>query len=312
MQAGVSSWAWIWGAMVAMALGGGCAQFRSGSVGTELGLNEPLELDPALTQFVAPVTNTSEGLLESLAPSNDRNWSADQAELPWIDQEGSVATVHNIRDTTYRTASDYDVKRFDKTYDLDQLRSLDIMIVPFAEMPAMAHIMVSFGFEGDEYLGVSVEIRKENGETFDPFKGMARQYEIMYVVATERDLIRLRTDQYFNGVYAYRAKASKEDVRKVFLDIANRMNQLKAQPEFYNTLTNNCTTNIVGHLNHVWPGAIPYSYQILLPGYFDRLVYDLGLIESAGSFEQTREAARLNQRVYLFADSPDFSAKIRE
>lgn len=312
MQAGRRSWAWIVCAVVVTAAAGGCAQFRSEQVGAELGLNESLELDPSFAQLLSPATDTTQGILDALEPSNDREWAPDQAVLPWIDVQGNLASVHEIRDCTYRTAEDYDLRRIDKSYDLDRLRSLDFIIVPFSEMPALAHIMVSFGFEGGDYLGISVEIRKEKGEKYDPLKGMARQYEIMYVLATERDLIRLRTDQYFSGVYAYRSTASQEDLRRIFLDVARRVNELRTTPEFYHTLANNCTTNIVAHLNHVWPDAVPYSYQVLMPGYFDRLMYDLGLIESAGSFERTKEAARLNQRVYLYADAPDFSVKIRE
>lgn len=221
-------------------------------------------------------------------------------------------TVRNIRNCTYRTAEDYDVHYYDKTFDLNEIESLDFIVVPFLEMPALAHIEVSFGFEGDQYVGVSVEIRKEKGESYAPLKGILRQFELMYVVADERDMIRVSTDQYLNGVHVYRANAPKEVVRAMFVDVMHRVNDLAENPEFYNTFTNNCTTNIVRHINHLGTGSVPYDYRVLLPGYFDKLIYDLDMIEKDASFERTRLAARVNRRVYECAESPDFSAAIRQ
>jgi len=291
-------------AVVALALAGilasGCATLPTA---------EPVVV--AMGEVTAPVLELPQETAKSIVPSNDRDWSPDLAVLSRAEFNGDLVTIRNVRNCTYRTADDYDVAHYDKTFDLNKIESLDLVVVPFLEMPALAHIAVSFGFEGDEYVGVSVEIRKEKGETYAPLKGVMRQFELMYVVADERDMIRLCTDQYLNGVYVYRANASPDVVRAMFVDMMHRVNELAEKPEFYNTFTNNCTTNIVRHINSLGTGTVPYDYRVLLPGYFDKLVYDLSMIEKDVSFERTKNNARVNRRVYEFADRPDFSAAIR-
>lgn len=272
-------------------------------------------VEPVVTgtgEIVAPVLELPQETVKKIAPSNDRDWSPDLAVLARAEINDNQVTIRNIRNCTYRTAEDYDVAHYDKTFDLDKIRSLDFVVVPFLEMPSLAHIAVSFGFEGGEYVGVSVEIRKEKGEEYAPIKGVMRQFELMYVVADERDMIRLCTDQYLNGVYVYRANASPDIVRAMFVDMMHRVNELAEKPEFYNTFTNNCTTNIVRHINSLGTGTVPYDYRVLLPGYFDKLIYDLDMIEKDVSFERTKQNARVNRRVYEFADRPDFSTAIRQ
>jgi len=271
-------------------------------------------VEPVVTsagEVVAPVLEIPEEAAKKIVPSNDRDWSPDLAVLPRAEFSGNQVTIRNIRNCTYRTAEDYDVDHYDRTFDLEKIQSLDFVVVPFLEMPSLAHIAVSFGFAGNEYVGVSVEIRKEKGEEYAPIKGVMRQFELMYVVADERDMIRLCTDQYLNGVYVYRANASPEVVRAMFVDMMHRVNELAEKPEFYNTFTNNCTTNIVKHINSLGTGTVPYDYRVLLPGYFDKLIYDLDMIEKDVSFERTKTNARVNRRVYEFAERPDFSAAIR-
>lgn len=248
-----------------------------------------------------------------LRPSNNRDWSPDQAEPAYAeyDKDGYHVTVHNVRSCDYRTADDYTVHYNDRKYDLTKLKTVDFLRVPFPEMPELAHTMLSFGFDGEEYLGVSVEIRKEKGETYNPALAAANQYEIMYVLADERDLIGLRTNYRLNDVYLYPTRARSTQVRQMFDHVMARVNKLKKQPEFYNTLTNNCTTNIVAHVNQITPGRVPYDYRVLLPGYSDRLAYDLGLLKTDLTFDETRAAARITETAYQAREAPDFSQAIR-
>lgn len=250
-------------------------------------------------------------LWKALKPSNDRDWSPDQAVLPWAEFHGNEVTVHNIRFCKYRTAEDYTVDYYDATYNLDDLETIDLIAMPFLASPTLAHMMMSFGFRDGRYLGVSVEIRKEKGESYAPLKGIMRQFELMYVVGDERDLIRLCTDHYLNGVYLYPVLASKEEVRAVFVDAMQRVNKLRSRPEFYNTFTNNCTTNIVRHFNRAGYRQIPYTYEVLLPGLFPELAYRLGMIDTELSFPQAKLNARINRLAYLYGDDADFSQKIR-
>ena len=249
---------------------------------------------------------------EGLRPSNARNWSPDQAILPYADIQGSQVKVHNVRNCAYHATDHYEVRHYDKSYDLEKLRSVDFIVVPFSGMPTLAHTFLSFGFEGDEYLAISVEIRKEQGEGYSAVGGLTNDYEIMYVVGDERDLIGLRSNFRLDDVYIYRARASRQQVRAVFLDMLERTNQLAEKPEFYNLLTNNCTTNVARHVNSISPDRVPLDYRVLLPGYSDRLAYDLGLLETDESFERTKQQARANRLAYIYRDSPEFSARIRQ
>jgi hypothetical protein len=272
----------------------------------------PTTVEPAPTQeALFPTLKLNGDLIKSLRPSNDHDWTPEQTVLAYADIEGNRATVHNIRDCRWRTLDDFTLAHYDKTFDLDKLTSVDFIVVPFNEMPSIGHTMLSFGFNDEDYLAVSIEIRKERGESYSALKGFFQQYGLMYVVASERDVIQRRVNCDLSDVYLYHSTATPEQARKLFLDVMQRTNKLLREPEFYDTLTNNCTTNIRNHINHLKPNEIPYDYRVLLPGYSDRLAYDLGLIERRGSYEETRLRAKVNYQAYLHRDDPDFSEKIR-
>ncbi len=248
----------------------------------------------------------------SFQASNERTWASDHALLASADFHGNEVVVHNIRNCEYTTAEDYVLRYYDKAFDLDQIRSVDFIIVPFADLPQIAHVMLSFGFADDRYVAVSVEIRREKGEKYSPLAGFFRQYELMYVVADERDVLQLRTIHRLDDVFVYRTRATPEQARLLFVDMLNRANKLTHEPEFYNTLANNCTTNVVDHINKLWPNRIAYNVQLVLPGYSDRMAYALGLLDTDKSFEETHAAARVNRLAYIHRDSADFSAAIRQ
>ena len=174
-----------------------------------------------------------------------------------------------------------------------------------------AHTFLSFGFAGGAYVAISVEIRKEQGESFSPLGGLLRQYELIYVVGDERDLIGLRANHRHDDVYLYPIRTSKEKIRTLFVAMLERANQLAAHPEFYNTLTNTCTSNIVDHIDVITPGRIPFSYKTILPAYADDLAFDLGLIDTDSPRDQYRAAHRINDLAALHADAANFSEAIR-
>jgi hypothetical protein len=216
--------------------------------------------------------------------------------------------VRNAEFFTYRDAI---VKHEDRTYDLSKIRSVDFIVVPFSEIKAVAHTMLSFGFEGGEHVGISVEVRLENGEGYDPALGAFGQFELIYVIADERDLIPVRVEHRDVDVYVYPSTAPPELARKLFVDMLRRANQLAEHPEYYDTLGNNCTTNIVRHINAIAPSKVPYDFRVLLPGYADKLAYELGLIENRLPFEEVKRRARVNDAVLKYKNHPQFSAKIR-
>lgn len=249
----------------------------------------------------------------SIRPSNNRNWTTDQAILPYADINGNQITIHNIRNFTYRSPTDYTAAYYDKTYDLTKLKRAYYIVEPFSNWKGSAHTFVSFEFEGSQFLAISVEIRKEKGESFSAWKGLFEQYEIMYVIADERDAVKLRSNYRHDMVFIYPIKTTPDKAQQMFLEMVQRANQLRDRPEFYNTLTNTCTTNLVRHVNTIVPGKIPWwSYKVLFPGYSDQLAYDLGLIDTNLSFADARQHFQINVRAEKYANSPDFSVKIRQ
>lgn len=251
-------------------------------------------------------------LILVIRPSNRRDWSPDTertASAIFIDDSVQIKNVRNAR---YRSTSDFDVRWENRTYDLRKLESAWFVVEPFSDWRGPAHTFLSFGFGNDEYIAISVEIRKEKGESFSPVGGLLRQYELIYVIGDERDLIGLRANYRHDNVYLYKVKATPEKTRELFVSMLERASQVAQHPEFYNTLTNTCTTNIVEHINVIAPGSIPFSYKTLLPAYSDELAFDLDLIDTKLSRNQFRAAHQINAQAKLHADSPDFSKAIRE
>ena len=200
-------------------------------------------------------------------PSHERLWRPNLMVLPEAEIYSDRVHLRNIRDCYYRSEDDYDVRHFDQWIWLDDVQTLDFIVVPFQGTPSLAHTMLSFGMRDGQYLVFSVEARLKQNETYSVIDGAMRGYELMWVVGTERDLIALRTEIRRADVYLYRTTAQPEQVRRVFLAAVARVNEIARQPEFYDTLRNNCTTNIVDLINGLRPGTIPEDIQVLLPGH---------------------------------------------
>lgn len=244
-------------------------------------------------------------------PSNDRDWALDQAILPYAEINGNQVSVHNIRNFLYTSTYDYTPDYYDATFDLEKIKNVYFVVEPFSGYVGAAHTFLSFEFDDNRFVSISVEIRKEKGESFSAIKGMLRQYELIYVIADERDVVKLRSNYRHDQVYVYPIKTTPEKMRAVFVSMIERANKLKAEPEFYNTLVSNCTTNIAKHVNEISPGRVAWDITFLLPENADEYVYKLGLIDDALSFEETRAAHFINNLAMQYADSPDFSLKIR-
>jgi hypothetical protein len=244
--------------------------------------------------------------------SNDRDWQPEVARTPYVTTTGDTITVHNVRNFKYRTETDFDPVWETRTYDLRQLDSGDLIAVYWAGK-AIAHIMLSFGFGGKDYLAVSIETRKEKGESYSTVAGFFRQYEIYYVVADERDVVRVRTTyrKPQEDVYIYRILGSKENLRRVFLDYIKSINELRTRPEFYKTLLTNCTTSIWLHtrMNRESP---PLSWKILLSGYLPDYLYELGRLDSSMPFAKLERRSLVNAPAHAADKDPAFSRRIRE
>lgn len=262
-----------------------------------------------------------------IAARNSRTWSEDQSRLPAaeIDESAGTVTLRDVRDFRYHSPEDWDARWYDATYRLATLRRAYFIVEPFKEFEHAAHTMVSFEFEADDgtpqFVAISVEIRKERGESFSALRGLYRQYEIMYVVADERDAVQLRSNYRDDTVYVYPVAATPEAMRAYFLDMCRRLNALRERPEYYNTATNTCTTNLVDHLRRVSDtGAVPFDPRVLMPAWSDQLVHRMGLIDTTGvpnaaggpvSLEALRAHFAINARAAAAQGADDFSARIR-
>lgn len=248
----------------------------------------------------------------AIRPTNTADWSLDQQILPFATISDNLVTIENVRNFTYTSTSDYIPGYYTKTYDIDKIQSVDYIVEPFGDFSGAAHTFLSFGFEGGDYVSISVEIRKKKGQSFSPWKGLLKQYTLVYVVADEKDVVKLRTNYRKDDVYVYPTRIDQKHAQELFLSMIQRVNELYNKPEFYNTLSNTCTTNIVRHVNEISEIKVPFNYRILLPGYSDKLAYDLGLLETDLPYEKIRERYQINSKAMEYSDSTDFSLKIRE
>lgn len=248
---------------------------------------------------------------KTIVATNNRNWAPDQAKLTVGEVNGDQIKIHNVRNCRYATADEYVVQYYDKDIRLSDIQTVDFVVVPFKDTPSVAHTMLSFGMSDGQYLVSSVEIRKEANEEYSAWKGFFNQYELMYVIGDERDVINLSSNYYKSDVYLYRTVAKPEQAQALFLDVVKRANKLAADPEFYNTITNNCTTNIVSHVNKIAPKSVPYDMRVLLPGYSDEYAYSLGLLDDSVPFEELRSESKINQLAERYRDDENFSQHIR-
>jgi len=253
----------------------------------------------------------SEGLRDKLVASNDRDWKPELATVPYAEVYGNQYTLRNIRNCNYVTADDYVVNYYDRQISLDQIQSVDFIVVPFAQTAKLAHTMLSFGLNDGSYIALSIEVRKERDEEFNPVLGVGKKFELIYVLSDERDVIRLRTRHRDSDVYVYPTVADVQQSQALFVDIVKRMNKLALEPEFYNSITNNCTTNIAGHVNAVSPSKVNWGWKVLLPGFSAEYAYELGLLDNRIPFEDLTQIAMVNQLADRHFEDPDFSQKIR-
>jgi hypothetical protein len=249
----------------------------------------------------------------NIQPSNDRNWQTDVDKIVHASINGDLVTVHDIRNFSYHSEFDYSPDYYDKTFDLNKLIGIDLFAVYWMG-PDIAHIIISFDFGEDNHLAVSIEARKEEGESYSTIKGFFRQYELIYIVADERDVIGLRTNYRKDPpeqVYRYRIKGSIEAGKRLFMKYIERINGLYQKPIFYNTLIHNCTTTIWLNTRDVNPDHIPFSWKILVSGHLPEYLYEAGRLNQQLPFAELKDQAYVNPLLKGREISPLFSSIIR-
>jgi hypothetical protein len=247
----------------------------------------------------------------AIQPTHGRDWLPEQRLLPRAQFRDSLVTVESVRNFRWGPGADMQSAWEPRTYDLSSVQTIWYVLTPFSrDRRGPAHAFVSFGFADGRYLAISVEARREIGEEYTVVRGMLKRFEIMYVVGDERDLIQQRVVR-GDDVYVYPVRATPEQARSLFRDMLARVNELNEEPEFYGTLRNNCTTNLLDHVNSIAARPIPYSRRIMLPGYSDEVAHERGLLDTDLSLAAARERFLINDRALRHARSASFSTAIR-
>ena len=223
--------------------------------------------------------------------------------------ERNLVTIHDIRNFHYRTEKDFDAVYYDKTFDVTKLDSADLIAVYWAG-DAIAHIMMSFGFQGKDFITFSIETRREQGEDYSTIKGFFKQYELIFIAGDERDLIRVRTDYRVpqEDVYIYRLRASPQRIQEVFMAYIHQINRMRQRPEWYNTLTTNCTTSVI-HLMKATGGRARYDWKVLLSGYAPLYAYENGALNTSIPFEELKQRSYINPKAHAIGNDKEFSRK---
>ena len=246
----------------------------------------------------------------SIAPSNTREWTPDVTRTAHATFDGNRVTIANVRNFKYRSENDYDQRWETRTYDLDQIRGLDLFL-SFWGPTQIAHTLVSWDFGDGQHLAISIETRKERGESYSAIRGFFRQYELYYVVADERDLVGLRTNYRGEQDYLYRIRIPTSQARALLVDYLNEVNKLAEHPQWYNALTQNCTTSIRSRVHDIGAGG-RLDWRLLANGHLDELLYERGQIDTDIPLAELRSRCNITERAKAAGDAPDFSVRIRQ
>ncbi len=241
--------------------------------------------------------------------SNDGDWAPDYERLPTASFDGDLVRVRNIRNFDYRSETDFTPRYYDAIYDLEELDTLDFIKVHWG-LENIAHTMLSFGFRDGRYLTVSVETRRRKDQEWSTVAGFFKQYSLAYVLGDERDLIRLRTNYRGEDVYLYPTNTPKEDIRLLFVDILETADDLAAHPQWYNTVTDNCTTSLARHIRKL-RGRRRWDPRLLMNGHTDEMGIESGWLTPHGNLEETRRHYYVNPKVDRIQDPSDYSRQIR-
>ena len=241
--------------------------------------------------------------------SHDRPWRPEVAVMPRATIDGDHVRITGVRNFDFRSRDDFTARYETRDVALSHLIGVDFF-VSYWKVGPVGHTFVSFIFDNAPPLSISIETRPEVGEGFDPLASMFKQFELIYVVGDERDVVRLRTDFRDEDVYLYRILTSPEHARRLFLVYLGRINELADRPEFYHLLSNSCTINIVRYANAAGRTG-SFDFRHFLNGFVDGYLYSAGFIDTSLPFEEMRRRSHINEVAQAAGDVPDFPDRIR-
>lgn len=245
----------------------------------------------------------------TLEPRNDRPWQPDVARLPAVTFDGTRVTIDNVRDFRWRSDTDFDARWETRRHDLAEVVALDLFVCYWGPR-AIAHTILSWEFADGRRLAISIETRKELGEEYSALRGFFRQFELYYVVADERDVIRVRTDCRGEDLFLYRLRTPPARAAALLRDYLLRIDRLRGQPEWYNALEKNCTTVIFDHVRPV-VGHVPFDLRMLANGWIDAMLREQGVVNDSLDYGALRAASAISARARAAGDDPAFSDLIR-
>jgi hypothetical protein len=240
------------------------------------------------------------------------DWTPAHERMPVVDIVGDKVYVKNVRNFTWRTATDFTPAYYDRVYDLNAINSMYYVLSPIMGLRGVAHVWVSFGFTDGQHVAVSVEARGVKERPYGLLRSLFRQFQLIYVIGDERDIVGLRGAVWKNEVRFYPARTTPERMRAIFVDMMERAHSLEEHPEFYNLITNNCMNNITHHLRRLGGRPVPSDWLLLLTGFSDRAAYEFGFLDTELPFAQAREAFRIDQWMQQTTLDDDFSRRLRE
>lgn len=229
-------------------------------------------------------------------PSHDREWELGQEALPHITyaENGSEITIENYRNFAWSGTKSADIVYETRTFDLNKLSGVDVFISHFDDFEGLAHIFLSFDFGDNDHVVVSLETRRETDESFSPLLGILRQFEIIYVVGSEEDIVGVRTGHRNERVYLYPTIATPAQARELFDLLATNINDIYETPRMYNTLTHNCTNELTRPVEKMSDVRFPITWKTILPGYFDEILHELQLIDTTEPFSEMKQSHLIN------------------
>jgi Domain of unknown function (DUF4105) len=245
----------------------------------------------------------------SISPTHDRPWRPEVAVMPRATIDGDRVRITGVRDFEYRSLNDFTPHYEDREVQLSHLTGLDFFVSYWSE-GLVGHTFLSFIFDNAPPLSISIETRPEIGQGFDPVASLFKQFELIYVVGDERDLVRVRTNFRKETVYLYRLNASPDNVRRLLMVYLKRINELADRPEFYHLLSNSCTINIIRYANAAGRAG-RFDIRHLLNGLIDNYLYYSGRIDTTLPFAELRRRSRINDAAQAADEAPDFSERIR-
>jgi hypothetical protein len=245
----------------------------------------------------------------SIAPSHDREWRPEVAVMPRAFIDGDRVRITGVRNFDYRTRNDFTVRYEEREVLLSHLTGVDFYVSYWNE-GLVGHTFLSFIFDNAPPLSISIETRPEVGEGFNPIASLFKQFELIYVVGDERDIVGVRTNHRRETVYLYRLNASPEKARELLLVYLQRINELADRPEFYHLLSNSCTINIIRYLNAAGRKG-RFDIRHLFNGLIDSYLYHSGRVDTTLPFDELRRRSLINEAAQAAGDGPDFSQRIR-